>query len=624
MNKKTKLIAAGLGLVQLTLLGKSAMAQDAKTLNEVVISTTKNEQKQSQTGKVVTIITSEELARSSGRNLADLLNQQAGITVVGFGSNASKEKSLFFRGAGSSYAVILIDGVLATDPSVSGSSFDLRLLAIDQIERIEILRGGQSTIYGSDAVAGVVNIITKKSGTKGNNVYGVATAGSYNTYKGTIGLSSKVDAFTYNLSYSHFRTDGISEAENPVGNNLVFDKDGVKQDALNANFSLQLDKRLSINPFVRYFEGRFDYDDNAFTDAGNTSTSKHFNGGLNAIYQLDNGKITFNYSHQNTNRKYISKYSGQYQGKMDLLDVFYNQNLGDKVNILLGLDNRATSVTHFNATKDREPSANLFSTYASLFLHDLSVFNLEVGGRYNKHNKYGENYTYVVTPSINLIKEIKIFGTVSSAFRAPTLEMLFGQYGANLNLKPEKATNYEAGATFNFLNEKLNLRVVGFKRDMKDAIIYGSVGYINQDQQKDKGFEIEPGVKFDRFYINGYYAYVEGKQIAGTTISDILLRRPKNTYGVNAGVQATENLYLSANYKFTGERTDSDFSTYPSVNKILDSYQIFNFYAEYALAKKRLKIFADLKNLTDEKYTEIIGYRTMGFNMNAGVSFNFK
>jgi vitamin B12 transporter len=384
MNKKTKLIVAGLGFAQLALYGIETKAQESKVLNEVVISATKNEQKQSQTGKVVTVISREELDRSGGKNLAQLLNQQAGISVVGVGSNAGKDKSLFFRGAGSAYAVILLDGVLVTDPSGTGGAFDLRMFALDQIDHIEILRGGQSTIYGSDAVAGVVNIITKKSATNGNNVYGVATVGSYDSYKGTIGLSSKVDAFTYNLSYSHFKTDGISEAEKPVGSALTFDKDGLKQDAVNANFGVQLDKKFSINPFVRYYKGQFDYDDDAFTDAANHSTTKHFSGGINANYKLNSGKISLNYSYESTSRDYVSQYPGKYLGKMNLLDVYYNQRLASKINLLLGFENRKTTVVHYNSLIDRTPAANLLSAYASIFFHDLSIFNVEAGGRYNK------------------------------------------------------------------------------------------------------------------------------------------------------------------------------------------------------------------------------------------------
>lgn len=619
MNKKTKLIVAGLGLVQLAFLGNRGLAQEAKKLNEVVISTTKNDLKQSQSGKVITVIDSEELARSAGRDLAQLLNQQAGITVVGAGSNAGKDKSVFFRGAASAYAVILIDGVLVTDPSGTGGAFDLRLLSIDQIERIEILKGGQSSLYGSEAVAGVVNIITKKSGIKPLQVNAVASAGNYNSYKGNIGLNGKVDFFNYNVNYGYFTTNGISEAENPIGNTQVFDKDGVKQNTLNANFSLNLGKNLTVSPFLRYFKGDFNYDNDAFTDANSTSVLKHLNGGLNAVYQLNKGKFTLNYSKQNIKRAYVSTYPGEYEGKMDLVDLFYNGNLGEKATLLIGADNRSTAVVHTIG----EPSTNLFSTYASVFLHDLSVFNLELGGRLNQHSKYGDNFTYSVTPSANLTKEIKVFGTVSSAFRAPTLEMLFGQYGANLALEPEKSISYEAGASFSILDDKVKLRVVGFKRDNTDAIIYGANGYINQDEQKDKGFEIEPVVKFRNVSINAYYAFVEGKSISGTAVSDVLLRRPKNTYGATFGVQATADLYLSLNYKFTGKRVDSDFSTFPSVNKTLDSYQLFDFYAQYTLVNKRFKIFADLKNLGNEKYTEIIGYRTMGFNVNAGLSFSY-
>ncbi|MCJ0743273.1 TonB-dependent receptor plug domain-containing protein [Pedobacter montanisoli] len=623
MNKKIKLGAAGLGLVQLTLLwGNQAIAQEAKSLNEVVVTTTKNDQKQSQTGKVVTVIDSVELSRSAGRNLSELLNQQAAINVVGAGSNIGKDKGVFFRGAAAAYTLIMIDGVPVNDASGAITTFDLRLFPVDQVERIEIIRGGQSTFHGSDAVAGVINIITKKKATKGNNVYGVATGGSYNTYKGTIGLNSRVDNFTYNVSYSHLKTDGISEAALPEGSTAIFDKDGAKQDAVNANFGIQLDPKFNINPFIRYNQSTFDYDDGAFADSKNTSLYRFLNVGTNAVYDLGETKFTLNYSHQNAFREYFGSYAGKYQGTIDLVDFYYNQKIGKKLNLLLGIDNRATDVTYYNASGTSKPSINLFSAYGSLFLHDLSVFNLEVGGRYNKHSKYGENYTYAITPSINVIEQVRLFGTISSAFRAPTLDMLFGRWGANLDLKPEKATNYEAGFNLSLLSNRIGLRVVGFKRKLTDAIVY-TTGYINQDKQDDKGFEIEPNFKFGKLTFSGYYTYFKGKQVSGNTSSEILLRRPKDIYGANLGVQATDNLFFSVNYKYTGSRIDSDFSTWPSTNVALKSYQLVDFYAEYALVKKHIKLFADLKNITNEKYTEIIGYNTMGFNFNAGMSFNF-
>ncbi|HMI05059.1 MAG TPA: TonB-dependent receptor [Pedobacter sp.] len=616
------LIAAGLGLLQFG-INDTVSAQEAIKLDSVVISATKNDQKQSQTGKVVTIIGSDVLERSHGKNLTDLLNEQAGIVVGGTTGNIGLNKALFVRGAASAYAVVLIDGILVSNPAGSGSSFDLRMFAIDQIDHIEIIKGGQSTIYGSDAVAGVVNIITKKGQKAGNSVYGVASYGSYKTYKGTIGISANVEKFSYNIAYTQVKTDGISEAAIPAGTAADFDKDGNKTGTVNANFSLQATDKFSISPFLRYSYGHYDFDAGSFADnPANNFKLEHFNGGLNTKYEFGTGKLNLNYSYETSKLNTVNQYGASLSvGNMQLADLYYNQKLGDKVDVLIGVDNRHTD---FRLNSSSKPSTDLFSTYASVFAHDLSIFNIEIGGRYNKHKQYGENYTYNITPSINVIKQVKLFGTVSTSFKAPTLENLFGAFGANLDLIPEKSKNYEAGVNFSFADDKYSLRAAGFKRDLTNAIVYGNVGYVNQASQTAKGFEIEPAARFGIFNINGYYAYVEGTEFNFVTseVSNYLLRRPKHIIGINAGAQATSALFVSSSFKYNGSRTDGNFNDYVIEN--LPSYKLLNFYAEYTLVNKRVKLFADLKNVLDEQYDEFYGYNSMGFNMNAGVSFNIK
>ena len=131
------------------------------SLDEVVLTANKYPNKTSLTGKVVTIITSEQLERSGGKDLSQLLTEQAGLFISGANSNAGKDKSVYLRGARVEHTLITIDGIPVYDPSGIGSNFDIRNLPLSNIERIEILKGSQSTLYGSDAIAGVINIITK-------------------------------------------------------------------------------------------------------------------------------------------------------------------------------------------------------------------------------------------------------------------------------------------------------------------------------------------------------------------------------------------------------------------------------------------------------------------------------
>src|SRR6266536_2036547 len=237
-------------------------------LDEVVVTATKSPKKLSETGKVVTIITKEQIEKSGGKDFAQLLNEQTGITVNGAISNPGKDKLLFLRGATDKYTLILLDGIPLNEPAGVGGSFDLRLLSLDNIERIEILKGSQSTLYGSNAVAGVINIISKKPVTAKPLVNGLLTYGSYNSFKGNANISQKTKWLEYDINYVYNRTDGISEVKDTTGT-ANFDKDGFIQHAIQTVFGIKVTDNFKLSPYYRFTQFKGDYDDAAFIDGKN-------------------------------------------------------------------------------------------------------------------------------------------------------------------------------------------------------------------------------------------------------------------------------------------------------------------------------------------------------------------
>lgn len=605
-------------------------AQDSsvKSMNEVVITPTRFPKKVSETGKVVTVITKEQLERSAGKDLAQLLNEQAGLVINGAGSNPGKDKSVFLRGASTKYTVVLIDGIAITDPSGSGGAFDLRLLSIDMIERIEILKGSQSTLYGSDAIAGVINIITKKSGSKKIGAYGTASYGSYNSFKGNAGINGNTKLVDYNIGYTYFKTDGISEATDKTGTGN-FDKDGFNQNSFNANIGIKATDKLTISPFFRLSNFKGNFDNDAFTDGTGKYNTKYINAGLSSQYKLSGGAITFQYGYTKTDHSLMTQYfSFDGKGRQHCADLFFNNDFGKYIQLLAGISYQQMKMIDTTAVP-KNPSVNITSPYVSVFLHNLNGFNLQLGGRYNSHSKYGNNFTYTINPSYLVDKNSKIFFNYETGFKTPTLYDLYGQYGSNPDIKPEKSTNIEAGVQTSLAKNKVELRIAAFDRTIKDAIVYGpSYFVINRDEQHDKGLEIEPTFFINKdVTIRAAYSYVDGKITtangAKDTVYNNLVRRPKHNININIGWQATKDLYISTNLKTSSKRTDWFFdpNTFERSDVELKAYAVWDIYAEYKLLKGQLKIFADAKNITASKYTEVYGYNTMGFNMNAGITF---
>ena len=194
---------------------RTSRSTTGKQLDEVVVTATKYPVKQSQTGKVVIVIPHEEIEKSIGKPLGELLGEQAGITVAGALNDPGTNQSVFIRGAGSGRALVLIDGMPVNDPTALDNSFDINLIPVTMIERIEISKGAQSTLYGSDAIAGVINIITIKPDIKTpfNLRKASLSGGNYGTYNGNAQVYGKLaDQLTYNIRYNHDHTSGFPTA----------------------------------------------------------------------------------------------------------------------------------------------------------------------------------------------------------------------------------------------------------------------------------------------------------------------------------------------------------------------------------------------------------------------------
>ena len=234
-----KLITLSVGLIATTLLfgQKDSLSQkNVYNLDDVIVTANKIEQKQNTTGKLVSIITAADIKANTGRTLSEILNEQVGLYLPGALSNAGTVPSIYMRGASSGRTLVLIDGVPAGDPSMISNEFDLNLVPLSQVERVEILKGAQSTMYGSDAIGGVINIITKSRGQK--SWAGEYSTGTYGTHKLAIQHAHTFNKLSFVAGFENKSATGFSSATD-IKNTGLFDKDGYQNKSwfVNVNYA---------------------------------------------------------------------------------------------------------------------------------------------------------------------------------------------------------------------------------------------------------------------------------------------------------------------------------------------------------------------------------------------------
>lgn len=603
----------------------------SKQLSEVVITATKFPKNQRETGKVLTVIDRTMLDQSAGKDLPQLLNEQVGMVVNGSFSNPGKDKAIYTRGASNAYTLVLLDGIPLNDPSgINGGAYDLRLISLDQVERIEILKGSQSTLYGSDAIAGVINIITKTGGSKKMEGSVTGSYGSYDSKRAQATVQGSLDQLDYQLSYSYWDTEGISEArdESGAGN---FDKDGSTQEAFGAQLGIRPTEKIVIKPFYRFsrFDGQYDAGANA-DDRNNTFESELLTLGFNSDWKLGKGNLYTLYAHETSDRLYDGTFGKfNYEGTFQNAEIYGRYPVTAWSELVLGVNHQTWKIEDAKATEPN-PDANIISSYASWIVNPVNNLTLEMGARYNNHSNFGDNVTYSFNPSFVIQSNTKLFVNFSSGFKAPSLYQLYGQFGANRDLKPEQSLSLDGGVQWNSSDQKINLRAVWFNRNIDDVIIYtGAFRYDNFDEQRDHGLELEADYRIsEKWRLQAHYTYVTGEVNtvrAGQSVEiNNLFRRPKHSVGFSVLASPIKNVNANLFVRTFGKRMDQyfDLNDFSTKTVELDAYLLVNAYVEYKM-KEKLTLFADLKNILDSDYEEVYGYSTLGFNLQAGARFNF-
>ena len=648
MNKQLLIVSVlACSFVSTSLFAQKNVAQkeNVEMLNEVVVTATKFNLKKENTGKVIHVITQKQLQQNAGKTVIEILNTIAGIDVKGVNANASEPRSINIRGGRSRQVLVLIDGVPVTDQSAINQEFDLRLLAVSQIETIEILKGASSTLYGSGAATAVINVILKKASKD-------SVSGSFETSFGTnnstktpssgladknqnINLNGTLGNFNFLASFSITGVDGMSSAKSTT--NTVFENDSFYSKNALLKLGYKINDKVNIISFLNYDTFEYDFDAAAFSDSEvNMGDQEQFRVGIRPNYTYNKGELYMLASINSVKRNFNSFNafsntldSYQYNGESINLDLVNKYEFSNQFQLITGVNYQEHSnntITPFGTIEKDIANFNTLDPYASVVYISNYGLSANIGGRLNMHNVYGNQFVYDGNLAYSLLNSketsVKLLTSYSTAFIAPSLYQLYDGYSGNIDLNPETNQTFEVGFDATF-KEKIQLDVVYFNRKEVDAIIYNNTTYSYGNSSSDaSGLELNVRVAATSFLsINSSYTYIDSNDLED--FNDYI---PANKFVAGIDITPFENAFLNVTYRNVGERTIFDrYGSFGTLGDdvILEEYQVLDFMANYKVLEDTVTFFIAATNLLNEDYDDIFGYETRGRNYKVGVRLQF-
>lgn len=600
-----------------------------QSLEEVVVSDSRFELKRENSGKTVVKITAEELAQNQGRSVAEIINTKSGIELNGSRSVAGQNLGYFIRGGNNRQVLVIVDGIQVNDPSQISNDYDLRLLDINTIESIEIIKGAASTLYGNAAATAVISITSKKASRKrisltASSVFSTNAVQNQDSkplanFSNSISLSGTLKKFDYAVSFANQFTDGMSAASGENSEKDIFSR-------INTDVKLgyQFSKQFQIRVFGSQSKFKTDIDGFPaplflFSDTDDKSSSEQIRLAIRPEFKYKNGSFIVNAGHTKISRETISDFPSSFESEGYVVDGFNKYVFGGNIHTILGFNHQKNRTT---LAEEVEYANN--DIYANLvFVSDFGL-NLNAGGRLNNHSEYGSQFIYNFNPSYTFKLAGgygKLLGSYSTSFIVPSLFQLFDSTFGNADLKPEENRTLEGGFEWN-TGKKFRFSALYFNRNEENTVLFTLVDpanflsqYLNAEEDDQvQGVELELASQIlEDFSFNANYSFTELKE--GNRI-----RLPKHRANVSVGYTGIVNTQFLLNYQYVGSRMDTDFSTFENIK--LEAYSLFDLSISHQLKDNKLKLFAGLTNVFDSDYQEIIGYSTRGRNYNLGVTIS--
>lgn len=615
MSYRTALLsAAALGIV-LPGLAQTAQTEENR-LDTLIVEGSRLNQTATEVGSSVSIISAEDLETLDFDFALDAVATAPGVTINqngAFGGSASVR----IRGASSGQTLVLIDGVPVGDPSTTDGSFNFAFLDTANIERIEVLKGPQSTLWGSDAIGGVVSIRTKQPD-PGLGGTAFADYGSFNTVRGGASIENANEFGDFRLSASGISTDGISKADEDNGNT---EDDGYDSTSLSAKGGLNLpnDARLEITALYNDAESEFDSFSSgaqgSVADGDEVTQNETLSGNVSLELPLleDRFENLFLVGYSDITRENFTDGTQSFfaEGDRTLYRYQGTFDINDTNTVSFGAEREETTANGDDATID-----GLFALYE---LKPVQSLTLTAGVRNDDDNRFGSETTARVAAAWNPTDQVTVRSSWGQGFKAPTLFQttyictFCGLTEPNADLQPETSEAFDVGVEWRSADGRAEAGITYFDQETENMIDFSfTAGYDNIALVNSQGIELFGGYALtDWLNVSANYAYIDAEDGDGNELT----RLPEHSGDVTVAVDPDGPISGAVLVRYNGDEANTDGTT-------LDGWTRVDLTGRYAI-NDSVELYGRIENLFDEDYQQILGYGTPGLSGSVGIRLRY-